>query len=508
MIIELFKKNNIRITTIAYFVVQLILAGLICEQYLYSKNTLYNNGNWVSAKCLLAKKVVGAVEFMVTNTSLARNRLNLGAYHGFQEVEYKDKLNIEYIKFSFLLTRDSYLCFIFNKNNKDFCGIRISANKRYDNIYFVAENGGEFIEKKKLPIDNISAGSWNNCRLVFSKDKLAIYLNDHFVDSVNVNLDLKQTVGFKGGYKDVLIDNVVIKEYASERIIRDSFSNRRKYFHVLGISFLLTLGINLGIVLALGMFFKNLPKVLRGALIINVYLVLFLILIYLSDFYYLSNRYKKAINIPPEYRKNYSKNEKEAGGKFRITYPDMIGENIYKIMFIGTSQTWGAGALKNEDVLSICLEKKLNNNSNKMNYKCINKGISGQSPAILFQYYKEKWIKLDPQVVIINLSNNPDADFRNSLKAFILLNQSKNIKTIFVLEPNSIDCNTNIMGKHKIIKEFAQEYGIQFVDMHNHLGAFYADGFLWWDNVHLTSFGQRKFADILYDSIDWEKINM
>lgn len=51
------------------------------------------------------------------------------------------------------------------------------------------------------------------------------------------------------------------------------------------------------------------------------------------------------------------------------------------------------------------------------------------------------------------------------------------------------------------MRRLGTELRVPLVDMHAHLRSSRDTGFLWWDQVHLTSYGQRLFADKLYGEI-------
>lgn len=45
------------------------------------------------------------------------------------------------------------------------------------------------------------------------------------------------------------------------------------------------------------------------------------------------------------------------------------------------------------------------------------------------------------------------------------------------------------------------QYGVPVIDMQGPLARRADDGFLWWDQVHMTSFGQRLFAEHLVEAL-------
>ena len=62
-------------------------------------------------------------------------------------------------------------------------------------------------------------------------------------------------------------------------------------------------------------------------------------------------------------------------------------DNISRILFIGTSQTWGAGASSENKTFVRLFENLLNKNSQITNYEVINGGISGLNSKALLELY-------------------------------------------------------------------------------------------------------------------------
>ncbi|MFH1415316.1 MAG: hypothetical protein ABIH89_04465 [Elusimicrobiota bacterium] len=72
-------------------VMQTVLAVTITLFCLFISNTLENNGMWNAAKNDIEMRGLGGVEFFKKRQPLARNRLDLSAWHGCQEGVYKKR---------------------------------------------------------------------------------------------------------------------------------------------------------------------------------------------------------------------------------------------------------------------------------------------------------------------------------------------------------------------------------------------------------------------------------
>ncbi len=175
---------------------------------------------------------------------------------------------------------------------------------------------------------------------------------------------------------------------------------------------------------------------------------------------------------------------------------------INRILFVGTSQTAGIGASKKEETM-IRVTEDILNESVISRYECINAGVPGTRAIALVEYYENSWIKLKPKVTVINLSNNDVhvKDFRASLQRFVELNRNAGIETVFMLEANSREVDTQLFKFHNVMKEVGQENNITIFDLHNYMLEKDDTGILWWDGVHMTSYGQRIAAEFIADNI-------
>lgn len=63
-----------------------VVALLISKNYLLLQNNLKNNGSWQATKVNLEMGVMGAWNFFSQTQPLNGEKLNLGSWHGFQEV--------------------------------------------------------------------------------------------------------------------------------------------------------------------------------------------------------------------------------------------------------------------------------------------------------------------------------------------------------------------------------------------------------------------------------------
>jgi lysophospholipase L1-like esterase len=493
---------------IVILVLLLLIALIINQIYLLSQNTLENNDKWISMKREVQMGLLGANIFYSDKVALRQSKLNLGAWHGFQGVIYKEKINPGEIEFDFFLTDNSYFYFIFNKNAENYLGIRVSVNKAFNNVLVSAYINGGFTKKTELPLNNIKKDSWNRFRIIFQNNQFSFFINRKFIGNFNEVLLHEQYFGFRGSYNPVFIDNVLVKQKGSNVIIKESFSNKKKQFQS-GISiFLAVLLLNVMIGLILAIRKRNFKKIVFSIILLNI-LLLFFSIASLSFYYYaneIKTRYPKVHglfrNIMKEEEIFVNREAEYINRRIMNDYKTEVSENINRILFIGTSQTVGAGAGCMEETFVRLIEDILNR-SGTGQYECINAGVHGSNSHELIRYYENSWIKFKPKVSVINLSNN-DQDkeaFRLSMQRFIDLDKNFGIGTIFILEANSREVSSDLLSFHEIMKELGKKDNILTIDLHNYLLEKDDIGILWWDGVHMTSYGQKLTAEFISSKI-------
>jgi len=177
------------------------------------------------------------------------------------------------------------------------------------------------------------------------------------------------------------------------------------------------------------------------------------------------------------------------------------------ILFIGTSQTYGMGAADENDTFVEILNRRLKTKTGAAaRVVCRNAGIKGSNSSELLEFYRNHWARTVPDVVLINLSvnDNDGGDiFYANIKEFVKINKIKKIKTILILEPTSFEQHQILRysKNHEALLRAGEEEGVICVDLHKFMTVNKDSGIIWWDFVHLTSFGHKLAADCLYPYI-------
>jgi lysophospholipase L1-like esterase len=169
-------------------------------------------------------------------------------------------------------------------------------------------------------------------------------------------------------------------------------------------------------------------------------------------------------------------------------------------VLVGTSQTWGAGATTDERTWARQLEARLG----PERVQIVNTGMSGLVSGDLLDFYRRDWIRYEPDLVVVNLASNDEdgSVLAANVESLLQLNKTRGIRTLVSLEANATEGdNEALRERHEKLRAVAQAADVPVVDLHGCLETRADSGFLWWDFVHLTDFGQKLAADCLFDDV-------
>lgn len=496
-------RSNLDLIGINIIILLFVSFGIVRTFALY-ENSLLVEPQWTATKATLRRGVMGAIAFVSGPQSLARNRLNLGSWFGFQEVLYRDSLELANLEFRFRVEDDGYIHVLYDYRDDGFSGVRLSSRAEFPSSSYQATLEGEFTRIETLPLPSLTPNLWHRVQVTFEDDKATVALDDEGV-GVFRRSPGRQRVGFRGGQRNAWIDDVILTG-RDGRIHRDRFTNTHRQWQRLGVvfgglSFLTVVGflaarttssvpprdIGMGMLMCF---------MILGCMVAPAYVMQY---VRGSNYGLLSSGAARA----EAYWINSSREEILAGIRSRYTVE--VPPDVVRILVLGTSQTWGAGAKRDEDVWVQQLERRLNEIGGGRRVECINAGVSGLVTKQVRDMLHTDLAGFAATAAIVNLSNNDidTAEFQRNLGELAFELSARKIRTVFVLEPNSLERRLsdsrhgNLAAKHALVRAVAARHGAPVVDLHGYLAQRKDAGFLWWDFVHLTSFGQRLVADKL-----------
>jgi len=412
---------------------------------------------------------------------------------------------VKEIGFDFWLDRDSFLSVIFNKQEKAYSGILISINPQIDSFYFLASDLGEFLEKSKITPPKFRKRSWQNLKVKFKEDTVSVFLNENNLGEFKGEFSGKGQIGFRGGSEKVLVDNVMLLQ-SNGTLIRESFSGPKDAAFLTFWIFLVVIGLN-GLVVSILRIRSKLGWKLVGFTTVMINGVFVVICTLFFGYQYYFGNYYPAENENLTLGEEYWRNSKAEDilKHIKSTFSATPHPNSFRILFLGSSQTWGAGASSESNTFIHLFEKNLNeSNIPQVHFECINAGFSSAKSSFILNLYKRELLTLEPRIVVINLSNNDQKIdwFARNLEEMIEISLVNHIQPILILEPNSVEHNdSTLFVKHEVMRNVGTSKNVPVIDMHSHLRQMNEKGFLWWDFVHLTDFGQKLFAEKLLEDL-------
>lgn len=495
------------VNAIAVFMALLASSVLLSLAFAYQKNTLKNNGRWDTTKLLIAPGFMGAQNFHERTQALSGRRLNLGAWHGFQEVVYAKPVQPASVEFKFFCPDSAYFYFIFNKSETGFSGVRISTCPLYPTMFISALDNGKFLTKRPFNIDGFSPNDWNHFKIDFLQGGAALYLNGDFVKSFDSETIKDPMIGFRGCYREVLVDDVVARGKDGSILINETFSPSIRVFLI---GFIFAISVLLGIsLLILKPWLPFLPDRFSGAAyfsggVFAVSLALFWFAAVKGNQYPSVNGFFSALRKQEiDWRENL---ELIVDRDLAEKYGNTSHRDSVRVLFIGTSQTSGVGAKREDEIVVNQVQRLLNGGrGDSPRYECINAAIDSVSSSALITHYERAWIDYGLKACVINLSTNDQVDigaYRLNLQHFIDLNKARNIKTVFLLEGNSPEKdNRSLILAHEAMSEIGKKNNVPIFNAHEFLIENRDKGIVWWDFVHLTAFGQELLAEFIVKQI-------
>jgi lysophospholipase L1-like esterase len=360
----------------------------------------------------------------------------------------------------------------------------------------------------------VSDSSPHKFKIKFGVDTFTVFIDGKEIFTFKEPALKKSYIGFKGGFTDLRsdVDDLKIKETNGNEM-EETFFNwkiipRLTLYSILFSIFYLGVGYSIVSISYRNFSKKNKQDIAQSEqqdskqiytlkyifyLNFNVFLIS-LFLAYamytrVSRIYFTWTKVYEGYNIMPPTHETVNK----------FVLPNANNKNKPRLWFVGSSQTWGAGVYKDEDTFVSLLEKELKKN---MDIDCINGGVAGTTTNNYLPLYKEYFDKIKPDYALINFSHNDENTdlFIQNLREFVKFNLEHKVVTIFSIEPVEIEFLTPNKNQ-QAMRDLAKELDIPMIDMHSKMLSHYDDGFLWWDRIHFTSFGNILFANEMIDPL-------
>lgn len=468
-------------------------ALLLQTVYLQRGNTLEDNGRWLSSKVGLEYGILGSVAFLTTRTATWRNRLDLGIWHGYQEVLRREPLRLQSLEARVRIEGSGYLVVLFEKTGEGFQGVRVSSDPAFPAACLAGDSAGGF--SSNVPLDvPLVANEWHPVSVRREDGAYRVGFDGRDVGRCGVAGADEARIGFRGSAADhVWVDDVVVRGREPGSEWSEGFANRRNALPVLLVAAALVVGVH-GLVLLVTARSRRREGLGATPYLFTTHVVLLVsaLALWAVDTFVIWPRHPEDVDFRGYVTTFERKRDVMERLRSEVVRPKPAGRT--RILFLGGSQTWGSGARTRADVWSSKLQAALGDEA-----EIIDAGIPAYTAPQLLELYEQEWIEWEPDVVVLNVGHNdrdPEA-LEAAVRRFLALNRERGIATVLVPEANSVENRSDLEGlfqRHEVLRRIAREEDVPLLETHAWLAERRDTGFLWWDRVHLTPYGQTLLA--------------
>lgn len=510
---------------VASLLLSVLAAWLATEVACYSNNSLSRHHQLELGKAQLERPPMGFFQAQYTRNMLHGNKLHLGEWHGCQEVYTAPYGSGGTCRLRFKLEPNRG-CFFLLLDQRT--GVRLSLNPAHPSAIVELDPKGKYLGREPLEV-SLGEG-WQTITLEWKTDLWVAHLNGQPLAERTLKQPAQGRLGFRAIGGGVTVDDLLVQDRAGQVTLSESF---RLWSWA---PFPYCLGFLLLSVALLSWFGRKHPKNHLRILVLQVMSVALLGLYLLLDINLWSARYpyhgytpwghNSQPHVLERYRYKLSQRvarlglpEHRFGPKrsralpLQLSVPEQppqilprdsatveTTDSPLRILLIGTSQTFGSGALHLEDCLGHQLQRKLGEAT------VLNTAQSGANLATILVTHQKYLDQYRPHLVVANLANNDGGEelwpqFQENLLKLLLWNRAAGARTVLCLEPNAPDAEglANILSTHQEMRKWGAEHKVTVLDLQSELNSKenLDSGLLWWDNVHLTSYGQELAAKFL-----------
>jgi lysophospholipase L1-like esterase len=536
-----------------FVLIALLATSLSMERFVaYQRWTLKHNGNWLASKSYGTYHggLMGAHQFMSERQPLAGRNLNLAEWHGFNEISYNKLLDLQKLDLKFKLLPESYLWIFFDQDGQDRIGIRLSRNSEFPSGIYRRLANRKLLQEKSLPL---MASTENHLTITSGEetsDPFRIKINEQLPLSLQ-RLSKMELVTLKAGTEKVFITSVTLE--SPDATFREDFKPPWS-LPFISIAFLLISA--LCFIVWLG-YRRYRPETIFIAISLCIFiltqgLINFDRYFYAPYFFYsgyipggytvnsrltqfeekraqffsqkmedsplpMEVKIAEALNISTKTQIDTFNDFQWLPPGGSISYLKTLNDlqHLPKtplLLIVGTSQAWGAGASAPKKTwfyeLATQLNKKFSAPISLLNISKCGSNLKELNPQL------EKVLTVvSPKAILVNIGSNDQGEsheeFEGYLKQVLTMAHKKNAKVIFSLEPENYEImKLETIKTHAIMKLVSGINHIPLVDARSYFvkPEIRDSGFLFWDIVHFDDWGHLLFANLLIDSLDWQKL--
>lgn len=472
---------------------------------------------------------------------MAGNRLNLGSWLGFNEAIVNKTLDgADRLTFRFRIPSSGYVAINLGKRPEGSEGVRISRRAEMPSLFYRTDAEGRFV--RAVPFELALDPGWHSGEIRIDGGSADLTIDGRKIAGGDVARLETRVVSFRGGLETAWVDDVEISGNG-RALFSDSFANRSGIGRAVLLSLAMTVALT-GIAWSAAGLSAGDRRVVASRLVSGLFTLA--LLLHLFDRFYWSHLYlypraTARLEIDPRLvriettRKRWA--DLFAGGQtalenrvasilphparlkwrdvtlytreeIRSDAPEVMMKLLHerpsqRVLFAGTSQMKGAGAdAFRESIAARALEYL----GESLPIEIVNFSVGGARLDRILELFDEHQVfeTVRPIYTVVNCScassrlGTSPADYRRELEKMVGLARGSGSGIAFVLEATSHE-KGNECVLNAVKREVARELDVRIVDLHSHLNApgIADSGFIWWDFVHLTTYGQRLAGQLI-----------
>tara|TARA_R110002072_G_scaffold64203_7_gene159881 strand:- start:44690 stop:46108 length:1419 start_codon:yes stop_codon:yes gene_type:complete len=456
--------NNILLSLVCFFIVHLFFSQTALDYRDYSDSKWTVN---TESSPLRSTQISSEINYHLYHG------LNLSQNSEFKEYQYKSNDLINTIQFDTYLEEGAFLYFIFEENEEGHKkGIRLSRNTNFKSFLFEMTKEGKFLKKVQLKLDPIALESSLQIQLIKKESSFKLFIND-------IEIKTNQSIQINN------INHISIKGNDYGAYVKNLEINKDLYFKDRRIQIYLFTFTVLTLLIYLFHYF-NITKVFVS---IQLFLLFFGTSYLLKEKLLFSNQ-----TIPKQDIFSLKVNRDKY---FERANSTNLRTNNKDIFFFGGSSMYGVGATSIKESFSFFLNNLLDGRI--LNYAFPGATLSYHLKVLKSPVFELQKIK-EPSTFVILFGYNdlghqtPKSELVDQLNELInLLVDHK----LIIIKEQLIDFDNNDIYQ-KFFDDLESEIpDLKFHNINSKIIKHNNEGDMWYDNVHLTSFGQAKAGLII-----------
>lgn len=510
-----------------------LFSFLITKFYADSKNSIKASQKWTTFKGQMLNPLNGPINYYNDRNNLHKNHLKLNTHFGNDGIISLQKFEWDKLSFRANINPES-LFYIYLTYDIKSDVIRIGNNPNYKSSFLTIYDTGLFDKSEAINID-LKPNLWHEISIEKYNGKYLLKIADKTYTVGDISQKGSNYFGFKAHFNRAVIDDIKLFKNKTQLVFQDDFSNKKSEAKIF--PFIFT--INILIMIICYLFIIN-GKIHQSnyIFVISIFSI-FLIPTYFYDYYYWSKSFSirndKLFTIEKMRRRFFFNHISLDDNNNYINYPESLWDfntpydcdiftkeentdsphyiytcnkeiisSNYNMLFLGTSQMFGAGAFNIKtsffaQVVSAIGKEFLK--KSKVRAHLFAK--HGKTSKFLLDGLKAKKAEIkDIDIIIINLSFNDlgldryEKHYKENIKNLInYLKETFNAPIIFFMEPYNKEA-VDMPEYPSFVEEFKSMPQISFYHYMDEPNDLFNDkGIVWWDRIHLTQYGQNMYAN-------------